>query len=59
MRRYAGGTGRAAQGMFNRSGRLKLESIKGDVDGVRLQENNLVSLVQDGQSSLPNFSLVC
>ena len=28
MRRYAGGTGRAAQGMFNRSGRVKLEGVK-------------------------------
>lgn len=60
MRRYAGGTGRAAQGMITlqfdynqhkEMGQL-CWTLEGKADGIMLQESNSVSPAQDGLSSL-------
>lgn len=56
MRRYAGGTGRAAQGMSLAQG--DGYKRRDSVDEISLQESNSEFLVHDGQSSLLSSSSV-
>jgi ribosomal protein L22 len=57
MRRYAGGTGRAAQGTRNTTTGMRIWLYRVMLMEF-LQESNSVSPVLDGQSSLPSFSSV-